>query len=106
MPVSPTVQVKLERLKMLVGLRQMWREQVTAVRRMREWVIQTEHILAGQWVAPGETLTNASVALHFDTWCQQLAQLASLEPLSLNKQDCLTHFLKVTADLRPHLIQC
>lgn len=91
---------------MLVGLRQMWREQVTAVRRMREWVIQTEHILAGQWVAPGETLTNASVALHFDTWCQQLAQLASLEPLSVNEQDCLTHFLKVTADLRPHLIQC
>jgi hypothetical protein len=100
------VQVKLERLKMLVGLRQTWREQVTEVRRMRQWVIQTEHILAGQWAAPEEPLTNASVALRFDTWCQQLAQLASSEPLSANEQDCLTHFLKVTADLRPHLIQC
>jgi hypothetical protein len=62
--------------------------------------------LAGQWAAPEETLTNASVALRFDTWCQQLARLASTEPLSANEQDCLTHFLKVTADLRLHLIQC
>jgi hypothetical protein len=100
------VQVKLERLKMLVGLRQGWREQVAEVRRMRQWVLHTEQILAGQWATPEEPLTNANVARRFDTWCQHLAQSATASPLSVTEQDCLTHFLKVSADLRPHLIQC
>jgi hypothetical protein len=56
--------------------------------------------------APDEALTNASVGQRLDAWCQQLAQLATTELLSDTEQDCLAHFLKVTADLRPHLIQC
>lgn len=98
--------MKLDRLKMLVGLREPWRGQVEQVRRMSAWVIQTEHILAGQWAAPDEALTNASVGQRLDAWCQQLAQLATTELLSDTEQDGLAHFLKVTADLRPHLIQC
>jgi len=39
--------MRLDRLKMLVGLREQWRGQVAEVRCMREWVIQTEHMLAG-----------------------------------------------------------
>jgi len=91
---------------MLVGLREAWREQVAEVRRMRAWIIQTEHILAGQWAAPDETLSNETVGQRFDAWCRQLAQLATSEPLRNNEQDCLANFLKVTTDLRPHLIQC
>jgi len=96
--------MKLDRLKMLVGLRKTWREQVAEVRRMRAWIIQTEHILAGQWAAPDETLSNETVGQRFDAWCRQLAQLATSEPLSNDEQDCLANFLKVTTDLRPHLI--
>ena len=98
--------MNLDRLKMLVGLRVAWREQVAEVRRMRAWIIQTEHILAGQWAAPGATRTNETVGQRFEAWCRQLAQLATSEPLSTNEQDCLANFLKVTADLRPQLIQC
>lgn len=91
---------------MLVSLRQTWSGQIAEVRRMRDWVLQAEHILAGQWATPQEPLTNATVASRFDSWCEQLARLALASPLSITERDCLTYFLKVTADLRPHLIQC
>src|SRR5215831_18135537 len=98
--------MRLERLKMLAGLREQWRGQVAEVRRMRQWVIQTEHILAGQWARAEEAITNATVGQRLEAWCQQLTQQAHLTSLSSTQQDCLSHFLKVTTDLRPHLIQC
>lgn len=98
--------MRLDRLKMLVGLREQWREQVAQVRRMREWVIQTEHILAGQWATPEEAITNETVGRRLDAWCQQLTQQAHTGSVSSTEHGCLSHFLKVTSDLRPHLIQC
>jgi hypothetical protein len=104
--VSQAAQMRLDRLKMLVGLREQWRGQVAEVRRMREWVIQTEHILAGQWASAGEVLTNETVGRRLDAWSQHLTQQAHDTSLSSTQHDCLSHFLKVTSDLRPHLIQC
>ena len=98
--------MRLARLRFLVGLRQQWREQISRVRRMRGWVIETEHILSGQWATAQETLTNEKVGQRFDAWCSQLAQLAASELLSEQEQRCLTHFLQATADLRPRLMQC
>jgi hypothetical protein len=98
--------MRLDRLKMLVGLRAQWRDQVAQVRVMREWVLQTEHILAGQWAATDQELTNEAVGARLDAWCQQLAQLATAQALSPTQHDCLTHFLKVTTDLKSHLVRC
>ena len=104
--MSQATQMRLDRLKMLVGLREPWRAQVAEVRQMREWVIQTEHILAGQCDSAGEAITNETVGQRLDYWCQQLMQQAHDTTLTPTQQDCLSHFLKVTTDLRPHLVQC
>ena len=67
------------------------------------WLVKTEQILAGQWCAPGEQLTNTTVAERFDSRCTRLVHLPATEPLSETKRHCLTHF---TQGLRPQLIQC
>jgi hypothetical protein len=98
--------MKLNRLMVLVGLRQQWRREIDELRRMQGWLLKAEQILVGQWRAPGERLTNATVAERFDSWCAHLAHLQATEPLSENEQLCLTHFLQITQGLRPHLIRC
>jgi hypothetical protein len=98
--------MKLDRLKVLVGLRQQWRGEIDELRRMQGWLVNTEQILAGQWRAPREQLTNATVAKRFDAWCAHLVHLQATEKLRENEQRCLTHFLHITQGLRPHLIQC
>jgi hypothetical protein len=96
----------LDRLKVLVGLRKQWSKEISEVRRLRDWLLDTEHILAGEWAQAEEGLTNENVAQRFDIWCAHLADLAATESLSENEQSCLSHFLKITQGLRPHLIQC
>jgi len=100
------VKMKLARLKTLVGLREQWQQQMNQLRRMYEWLLKTEHILSGEWVTSEEALTNEHVAQRFDSWITSLTQLAASHSLSDQEQDCLLHFLKITAGLRPHLIQC
>ena len=74
---------------------------------MQTWVIETEHILAGDWATEEEGLTNQAVAERFDAWLATLqAQLASSENLTETEKECLTHFLKVSLSLRPRLICC
>ena len=73
---------------------------------MREWVIQTEHILAAEWVVPGIAATNEVIAARFDGWCAELNELTTDTKLSETEHKCLGHFLKITANLRPHLIEC
>jgi hypothetical protein len=98
--------MKFDRLMVLVGLRQQWSREVREVRRMHGWLLHAEHLLSGEWLASEEMLTNEKVAQCFDSWCAQLAHLATTEPLSENEQRCLAHFLKITEGLRPHLILC
>jgi hypothetical protein len=100
------VKIKLDRLKVLVSWREHWQEQVSQVRQMHDWLLQTEHILSGEWATPEESLTNEHVALRFDAWIARLTQLAASHELPEKMQACLLHFLKITQALRPHLIQC
>jgi len=37
-----------------VSLHEEKKEALTAIRRMREWVIEAEHIFDGSWAHPGE----------------------------------------------------
>ncbi len=69
--------MKLDRLKVLVGLREQWQEQVRQVRQMYDWLLQTEHILSGAWATPEDILSNEHVAQRFDTWIAHLTQLAA-----------------------------
>jgi hypothetical protein len=74
---------------------------------MQTWVIETEHILAGDWAKEEEVLTNQAVTEHFDAWLAILqAQLSAEENLTETEKACLTHFLKVSMSLRPRLICC
>ncbi len=98
--------MKLARLKTLVGLREHWQQHMNQLRRMYEWLLKTEHILSGERVTSEEALTNEHVAQRFDSWMSSLTQLEASHSLSDQEQDCLRHFLKITAGLRPHLIQC
>jgi hypothetical protein len=74
---------------------------------MQTWVIEAEHILAGDWAKEEEILTNQAVTEHFDAWLATLqAQLSQEESLTEIEKECLTHFLKVSRSLRPRLMCC
>lgn len=74
---------------------------------MQTWVIEAEHILAGDWAKEEEILTNQAVAEHFEAWLATLQALLSTEEnLTETEKECLTHFLKVSMSLRPRLICC
>jgi hypothetical protein len=74
---------------------------------MQTWVIETEHILAGDWAKEGEVLTTQAVTERFDSWLATLqAQLASEDLLTEREKECLAHFLKVSVSLRPRLMCC
>jgi hypothetical protein len=98
--------VKLARLKELVGRRTQWQEQVTSLKRMREWVFTAEHLLSGAWALSEETLTNAAVAERFDQWLDHLTESLQTEHYSEHERQCLEHFLQTTRNFRPHLILC
>lgn len=73
---------------------------------MQAWVIETEHILAGDWAEEG-VLTNQAVAEHFDAWLALLqACLSEEKQLTETEKECLMHFLKVSRSLRSRLICC
>lgn len=73
---------------------------------MREWVLQAERILSGSWTAKPQEVANTEVGGRFDTWLATLQELRGQASLSVVEQECLDHFLKVIANLRPGLIQC
>ena len=93
-------------MKELIERREQWREDLTCVRRMHGWVVEAEAILSGSWAGGEEKVTNAGVAVRFDSWITKLKEEASRRQLSETEQRCLSHFLHVTANLRPQLIQC
>ncbi len=90
----------------LIERREQWREELESVRRMHGWVVEAEAILSGSWAGVEETVTNAGVALRFDAWVAKLKEEASGQQLTETEQRCLSHFLHVTDNLRPQLIEC
>ena len=73
---------------------------------MRQWVFDAEHILDGSWVQAGSGLTNAKVGRRLDSWRRRLAKQLTDGTLSELEQACLSEFLQVLSNLRPHLVQC
>src|SRR5437764_5293644 len=105
-PLSKQVKQKFDRLQEILALRKEWQENIDQIQRMQTWVIETEHILAGDWVKE-EALTSLAVAEHFDAWLATLqAKLEGEETLTEKEKECLTHFLKVSTSLRPRLFYC
>lgn len=91
----------------ILALRKEWQEKISQIQRMQTWVIETEHILAGDWAKKGEVLTNKSVAERFDAWLATLqAKFDNGENLTEIEKECLTYFIKVSLSLRPRLIYC
>ena len=97
---------KLARLSAIVAERVAWERPLVQLKRMRQWVLDAEHILDGSWVQAGEVVSNATVGEHLDAWRQELAKQGTDGTLSELEQACLTEFLQVLANLRPHLVQC
>ncbi len=97
---------KLTRLKTIVGERVAWAEPLRQVKRMRQWVLDGEHILDGSWAKSGESLSNEKVGRRFDRWRKTLARCLCDGTLSELEQECLTQFLQVLSNQRSHLVQC
>jgi hypothetical protein len=93
-------------LKVIVAERSSWVEQLEQVKRMRQWVLDAEHILDGSWAKPGEGVSNEKVGRRLDRWRKTLARCLSDATLSPVEQECLEQFLQVLSNLRPYLVQC
>lgn len=98
---------KLERLQVLLARREGWRTELESVRRLHRHVLEAEQILSGEALRTlNLVVTNATVGQHFDNWSERLHSLMGTEQLSANERRCLEHFLHVTDNMRPHLINC
>jgi hypothetical protein len=98
--------------------RNIWREQIERCKRMRQWVLDAEHLLDGSWAnIPIKddnslenhvkfALTNKEVEVRFDQFLQTVGQKLVDEEMDQTERDCLKEFLRVLTGLRPHLIQC
>jgi hypothetical protein len=104
--VSERATQKLARLEMIVAERATWNEQLARLKRMRQWVLDAEHILDGSWAHEAEEVSNATVGSLLDGWREQLAQQLSNGTLCELEQECLTEFLRLLCHLRPYLVQC
>ncbi len=47
--LSKTVKQKLARLQQILAMRSKWEEKAGQLERMRSWILETEHVLAGDW---------------------------------------------------------
>lgn len=97
---------KLARLQAIVVERATWASQLAQVKRMHGWVLSVEHILDESLAQPGEVMSNATVGRRLDAWREQMVQHLSDSTLSELERECLTEFLQVLSNLRPHLVQC
>jgi hypothetical protein len=74
---------------------------------MHTRVLEAERILSGDALrADNLAVTNASVGQRFDSWCATLRDQVPQEHESASERRCLAHFLHVTDNMRPQLIQC
>jgi hypothetical protein len=97
---------KLARLKVIVAERSIWVEQLKQVKRLRQWILDAEHLLDGSWAQPGEMVSNETVGRRLDSWRQTLAGQLTAGMFSELEQTCLTEFVQVLSNLRPYLVQC
>lgn len=104
--MSPRVSQKVARLKVIVAERAAWAEPLAQIKRMQQWVFDVEHILDSSWAQAEESVSNATVGQRLDAWRQKLSEHLRNGTFSELEQECLTQFLQVLSNLRPHLVQC
>jgi hypothetical protein len=74
---------------------------------MHARVLETEQILSGDALrADNLSVTNASVGQRFDAWCEALQAQMQDPALTAPERQCLEHFVHVTRNMRPQLIEC
>lgn len=86
--------------------RKNWAHELEQVKRMRQWVLDAEHILDGSLVTEGETVSNELIAKRFDQWRTGLAEHLTDDTLSPIERECLEQLLQFFSHVRPYLIQC
>jgi hypothetical protein len=104
--VSRLVAQKVARLKTIVAERAAWAQPLAQIKRMRQWVLDAEHILSGSWAQAGEVVSNATVGQRLDAWRTSLSEHLTDGTLSDLEQECLSQFLQELSNLRPYLVQC
>ena len=82
------------------------KEALTAISKMREWVVEAEHIFEGSWAKHPEEISNAEVGRRFDAYLGRLACFLEAQERTDDEQLRLGHLLKVLTHLRPGLVQC
>ena len=74
---------------------------------MHTRVLETERILSGEVLrADNLPVTNATVGQRFDAWCEALHAQVQDPALTTPERQCLEHFVHVSRNMRPQLIQC
>ncbi len=104
--MSPLCAQKLARLKTIVAERAGWAEQLAQVKRLHGWLLEVEHLLDESLAAAAEVVSNAIVGSRLDSWREQMVRRLSDGTLCELERECLTEFLQVLSNLRPHLVQC
>ncbi len=97
---------KLARLQAIVAERAVWADQLAQVKRLHGWLLEVEHLLDESLVPAGEVLSNVTVGNRLDSWRERMSTQLMDGPLSELERECLTEFLHVLSNLRPHLVQC
>jgi hypothetical protein len=104
--VRPLCAQKLARLQAIVAERAAWTDQLAQVKRLHRWLLAVEHLLDESLVPEGEVVSNVTVGSRLDSWRERMAAQLTDGPLSELERECLTEFLHVLSNLRPHLVQC
>lgn len=104
--VNSTSQKRLARLRTIVSLHQEKKEALTAIRKMREWVVEAEHIFDGSWAKQPEEISHAEVGKRFDAYLRRLSNFLQAEERTEDEKLRLGHLLKVLTHLRSGLVQC
>lgn len=81
-------------------------EALAAISRMRDWVIEAEHIFDGSWARPGEVISNEEVGRRFDAYLGRLSCFLQADVRTDDEHLRLGHLLKVLTHLRPGLVRC
>jgi len=88
-----------------VSLHEEKKEALTAIRKMREWVVEAEHSFDGSWVRPGEVLSTSEVGRRFDAYLGRLSCFLEAEERTEDEKLRVGHLLKVLTHVRPGLVQ-
>ncbi|HET8851361.1 MAG TPA: hypothetical protein VFN02_02460 [Ktedonobacteraceae bacterium] len=104
--MSPLCAQKLARLQAIVAERAIWTEQLAQVKRLHGWLLEVEHLLDESQASEGEVLSNATVGSRLDSWRERMAAQLTDGSLAELERECLSEFLQVLTNLRPHLVQC